>query len=108
MFRFWPTAEVFVEAQHFRSLDRKVPAPAGTTPLARKFDEVSDAVPNERAVDNKAVVRAYTETRHAVGSWHCEAAGETVVAGGRRIAITRLGRERRPERGTLRSAHVSS
>jgi hypothetical protein len=43
-FRFWPTTEVFVEAQHFRSLDRKVPAPAGTKPLARKIDEVSDAV----------------------------------------------------------------
>jgi hypothetical protein len=40
MFRFWPTVEVFVEAKHFRSLDRKVPAPAGTKPLARKLDEV--------------------------------------------------------------------
>jgi hypothetical protein len=45
---------------------------AGTKPLARKIDEVSDAVRTERAVDNKAVVRGYTETRHAAGSWHCE------------------------------------
>jgi hypothetical protein len=45
---------------------------AGTKPLARKIDEVSDAVRTERAVDNKAVVRRYTETRHAAGSWHCE------------------------------------
>jgi hypothetical protein len=90
MFRFWPTTEVFVEAQHFRSLDRKVLAPAGTKPLARKIDEISRAVPTERAVDNKAVVRAYTETRHAVESWHCEAAGETVVRGSRRgITCTR-------------------
>ena len=27
---------------------------------------------NQRAVDNKAVVRAYHETRHAAGCWHCE------------------------------------
>jgi hypothetical protein len=45
---------------------------AGTKPLARKVDEVSDAVRTERAVDNKAVVRGYTETRHAAGSWHRE------------------------------------
>jgi len=45
---------------------------AGTKPLARKIDEVSDAVRTERAVDNKAVVRGYAETRHAAGSWHCE------------------------------------
>jgi hypothetical protein len=45
---------------------------AGTKPLARKIDEVSDAVRTERAVDNKAVVRGYTEIRHAAGSWHCE------------------------------------
>jgi hypothetical protein len=45
---------------------------AGTKPLARKIDEASDAVRTERAVDNKAVVRSYTETRHAAGSWHCE------------------------------------
>jgi Transposase DDE domain group 1 len=35
----------------------------GTKPLARKIDGVSDAVRTERAVDNKAVVRGYTETR---------------------------------------------
>jgi len=45
---------------------------AGTKPLARRVDEVSDAVRTERALDNKAVVRGYTETRHAAGSWHCE------------------------------------
>ena len=42
---------------------------AGTKPLARKLDEVSDAVRTERALDNKAVVRGYTETSHAAGSW---------------------------------------
>ena len=45
---------------------------AGTKPLARKVDEVSDAIRTERAVENKAVVRGYTETCHAAGSWHCE------------------------------------
>src|SRR6266508_3310656 len=45
---------------------------AGTKPLARKIDEVSDAVRSERAIEDKAVVRGYTETRHAAGSWHCE------------------------------------
>jgi hypothetical protein len=34
---------------------------AGTKPLARKIDEVSDALRTERAIDNKAVVRGYTE-----------------------------------------------
>jgi hypothetical protein len=36
----------------------------GTKPLARKVDEVCDAVRTERAVASKAVVRGYTETRH--------------------------------------------
>ena len=45
---------------------------AGTKPLARKVDQVSDAVRTERAVADKAVVRRYTETRHAAGSWHRE------------------------------------
>ena len=45
---------------------------AGTKPLARKVDEASDAVRTKRAVDNQAVVRGYTETRHAAGSWHRE------------------------------------
>jgi hypothetical protein len=45
---------------------------AGTKPLARKVDEVSDVVRTERAVGNKAVVRGYTETLHAAGSWHRE------------------------------------
>jgi hypothetical protein len=58
---------------------------AGTKPLARKVDEVSDAVPTERAVDNKAVVRGYTEIRHAAGSWRRE---RRVVA---RIGATEQG-----------------
>jgi hypothetical protein len=45
---------------------------AGTKPLARKVDEASDAVRTKRAVDNQAVVRGYTEARHAAGSWHRE------------------------------------
>ena len=40
---------------------------AGTRPLARKLDEVADAVRTERAVGNKAIVRGYAETRHAQG-----------------------------------------
>jgi len=45
---------------------------AGTKPLARKVDEVSDVVRAERAIENAAVVRRYTETRHAAGSWNHE------------------------------------
>src|SRR5450631_3013061 len=37
-----------------------------------QVDEASDAVRTKRAVDNQAVVRGYTETRHAAGSWHRE------------------------------------
>jgi hypothetical protein len=58
---------------------------AGTKPLARKVDGVSDAVRTERAIENKAVVRGYTETCHAAGSWHCE---RRVVA---RIEATQQG-----------------
>ena len=58
---------------------------AGTKPLARKVDEASDAVRTKRAVDNQAMVRGYTETRHAAGSWHRE---RRVVA---RIEATPLG-----------------
>lgn len=58
---------------------------AGTKPLARKVDEVCDAVRTERAVENKIVVRGYTETRHAAGSWHRE---RRVIA---RIAATQQG-----------------
>ena len=47
-------------------------AMAGTKPLARKVDEVADGVRTERAVENKAVLRGYTETRHRAGSWDRE------------------------------------
>ena len=69
---------------------------AGTKPLARKVDQVSDAVRTERAVDNKAVVRRYTETRHAAGSWHRE---RRVVA---RIEATEQGLDIRYVVTTLR------
>jgi hypothetical protein len=52
---------------------------AGTKPLARKVDEVSDAVPTERAVDNKAVVRGYTEIRHAAGPGVASAASSPAL-----------------------------
>ncbi|MGY4310786.1 hypothetical protein ACVWW1_000089 [Bradyrhizobium sp. JR3.5] len=58
---------------------------AGTKPLARKVDEVCDAFRTERAIENKIVVRGYTETRHAAGSWHRE---RRVVA---RIEATQQG-----------------
>src|SRR6266516_2241953 len=54
---------------------------SGTKPLAQKVDEVADAIRTDRAVDNKAVVRGYTETRHAAGSWDRE----------RRVVATSLG-----------------
>jgi hypothetical protein len=62
---------------------------AGTKPLARKVDEVADAVRTERAVANKAVVRGYAETCHAAGSWHRE---RRVVA---RIEATEQGLDTR-------------
>src|SRR5262249_50244828 len=42
---------------------------AGKAPLARKLDEVADAIRTERALDNKAVVRGYAETTYRAGSW---------------------------------------
>jgi hypothetical protein len=42
---------------------------AGKAPLARKLDEVSDAVCVSRALDNEAVVRGYAETTYRAGSW---------------------------------------
>jgi len=47
-------------------------AVAGTKPLARKLEEAADAARTERAIESKAVVRDYTEVRHAAGSWHRE------------------------------------
>ena len=47
-------------------------AVAGTKPLAMKVEKVADAVRVERAIEGKAVVRDYTEIRHAAGSWHRE------------------------------------
>src|SRR6266487_3728051 len=62
---------------------------SGTQPLAQKVDEVADAIRTDRAVDNQAVVRGYTETRHAAGSWDRE---RRVVA---RIEATELGLDTR-------------
>jgi hypothetical protein len=62
---------------------------AGTKPLARKLDAVSDVVRTERAIENKAVVRRYAETCHAAGSWHRE---RRVVA---RIEATEQGLDTR-------------
>jgi hypothetical protein len=57
----------------------------GTRPLTRKVDEAADTVRTERAVEDKAVVRGYAETRHQAGSWDRE---RRAVA---RIEATRLG-----------------
>jgi hypothetical protein len=57
----------------------------GTKPLSRKVDETADAVRTERAIDDKAVVRDYAETRHKAKSWTRE---RRAVA---RIEATRLG-----------------
>ncbi len=62
---------------------------SGTQPLARQVDEVADAIRTDRAADNKAVVRGYTETRHAAGSWDRE---RRVLA---RIEVTELGLDTR-------------
>jgi hypothetical protein len=45
---------------------------AGNKPLARKVDEVSDAVRTERALGSKSVVRGFAETTHRAGSWDRE------------------------------------
>ncbi len=58
---------------------------AGTTPLSKKVDEAADAVRTERALDDKAVVRGYAETRHKAKSWTRE---RRAVA---RIEATKLG-----------------
>ncbi len=58
---------------------------AGTMPLSKKVDETADAVRTERALDDKAVVRGYAETRYRAKSWTRE---RRAVA---RIEATMLG-----------------
>ena len=58
---------------------------AGTKPLAKKVDDVADAIRTERAVEDKDVVRGIAETKHCAGSW---TRSRRVVA---RIEATRLG-----------------
>jgi hypothetical protein len=57
----------------------------GTKPLSRKVDEAADAIRTERALDDKDVVRGYTETRHRAKSWDRERRANA------RIEATRLG-----------------
>jgi hypothetical protein len=45
---------------------------AGKAPLARKLDDVADAVRTERALENRAAVRGYAETTYRAGSWTCD------------------------------------
>ena len=42
---------------------------SGTTPLSKKVDDTAEALRIERALDGKAVVRAYAQTRHKAKSW---------------------------------------
>src|SRR6476646_3088227 len=58
---------------------------SGTKPLARKVDEVADDIRTRRAIENLAVLRGYTETRHKAKSWDHE---RRTVA---RIEATMLG-----------------
>jgi hypothetical protein len=57
----------------------------GTKPLTAKVQDVADAVRTQRAVDDRAVVRDFAETKHRAKSWSCE---RRAVA---RIEATRLG-----------------
>jgi hypothetical protein len=57
----------------------------GSKPMSRKVEETADAVRTTRAIDDKAVVRDYAETRHKAKSWTRE---RRAVA---RIEATRLG-----------------
>jgi hypothetical protein len=57
----------------------------GTKPLSKKVDEAADAIRVQRALENKEVVRGYTETRHRAKSWDRE---RRAVA---RIEATKLG-----------------
>ena len=58
---------------------------SGTRPLAKKVDEVADDIRTRRAIENLAVLRGYTETRHKAKSWDRE---RRTVA---RIEATMLG-----------------
>src|SRR6476659_3454470 len=58
---------------------------SGTKPLAKKVDEVADDIRTRRAIENLAVLRGYTETRHKAKSWDHE---RRTVA---RIEATMLG-----------------
>jgi hypothetical protein len=44
----------------------------GTKPLSKKVDEAADAIRVQRALENKDVVRGYTEMRHKAKSWDRE------------------------------------
>jgi hypothetical protein len=57
----------------------------GSKPLSRKVEETADSVRTARAIDDKAVVRDYAETRHKAKSWSRE---RRAIA---RIEATRLG-----------------
>jgi Transposase DDE domain group 1 len=78
--RRWPTTRItFRGDSHYASPEAMVFCErnsvdyifglAGKAPLARKLDEVSDAVCITRALDNEAVVRGYAETTYRAGSW---------------------------------------
>ena len=58
---------------------------SGTRPLAKKVDEVADDVRTRSAIENLAVLRGYTETRHKAKFWDHE---RRTVA---RIEATMLG-----------------
>jgi hypothetical protein len=45
---------------------------SGTKPLDKKVDEAADIVRTARAIEDKEVVRGYTETRQKAGSWDRE------------------------------------
>src|SRR6266540_6928349 len=69
---------------------------AGTKPLARKIDEVSDAVRSERAVENKAVVRGYTEAGCGVRARRIYRGGQTDRPGIAGRAPDRARKRRQP------------
>src|SRR3954453_3160354 len=52
---------------------------SGTKPLARKVDEVADAIRTRRAIANLPVLRGYTETRHKAKSWDANDAPSPVL-----------------------------
>jgi len=62
---------------------------AGTKPLAKKVENVADAIRTERAVKDADVIRGFAETKHRAGSW---TRSRRVVA---RLEATTLGLDRR-------------